>query len=291
MIYTLGMHNKAIKKQSMPIKRFWMKYISILFICLFELSTLIQAQDFPKLLSPPSLVNDFTQTLTEAQQIALEQKLRRFQKSTSTQIAVVLIPSLQGYDISDYAFKMAEQWGIGDKKNNNGVLFLTAINDQKVFIATGYGLEGVLPDAYVKRITENLVVPRYKQKDYFGGINAGTNALIKLSAGEYQADSSIQKGIGKKSILLIFLLVLIVFVFLTKSSNFEHITADGKGGAAGKGMLFLLLLNALGNRGGGGHWNNFNSGSGGFGGSGGGFGGFGGFGGGSFGGGGAGSSW
>ncbi|SMO62345.1 TPM domain-containing protein [Solitalea koreensis] len=259
-----------------------------IFTLIFLLVTLCSfAQDLPERPNPPRLVNDYTNTLTPEQKAILERKLVAFNDSSSTQIAVVIIPSLNGYDISDYAFKLGDKWGIGQKDKRNGVLLLTSMKDRKVFIAVGYGLEGAIPDAYAKRITSTIIKPSYQAGNYYKGIEDGTDALIKLASGEYQADPSHSKGIGVFPVFLIIFLVFIVISFISRRSQYQHIAGRG----AGSDLPFWMLMTMLGNRGhrNRGNWDDFTGGGGGFGG--GDSGGFGGFGGGSFGGGGAGDSW
>jgi uncharacterized protein len=145
---------------------------------------ILSAQTFPE--KPTRLVNDYTNTLSQAEIAQLEQKLVAFDDSTSTQIAVVLVKSLEGYDVADYAVRLAEKWGIGGSKNNNGVLLLTSLGDRKVTIQTGYGVEGALPDAITRRIIENEITPNFKTGNYFGGLDQGTSAIISYTKGEYK---------------------------------------------------------------------------------------------------------
>ena len=165
--------------------------------------------------SPPQLVNDFTKTLTNDQQKTLEEKLVAFDKESSTQIAVVLVNDLQGYEISEYALAILRNWGVGQKDKNNGVVLLIAIEERMVRIETGYGAEGALPDATCKHIIDEEIVPGFKGKDYFGGINRGTDAIIRALKGEYSAP----KGYGKKDIskgqIVLLILVIILFSFLS----------------------------------------------------------------------------
>jgi uncharacterized protein len=151
-------------------------------------SAVLFAQTFPE--KPNRLVNDYTQTLSSQQIEQLEQKLVAFDDSTSTQIAVVLIKSLEGYDVADYGVRLAEMWGIGGAKNNNGVLVLVSLGDRKVTIQTGYGVEGALPDAITKRIIEREIKPNFKAGDYFAGLDEGTNAIISYTKGEYKNDKT-----------------------------------------------------------------------------------------------------
>jgi uncharacterized protein len=245
----------------------------------------LYAQKLPPKPEPPRLVNDFTNTLSDLEADQLENKLVAFNDSTSTQIAVVIIRTLDGYPISDYAFQLGEAWGIGQARNNNGALLLIAMEDRELFIATGYGLEGALPDARAKRIVENDIKPFFKQEQYYAGINKGTDQMIAAVKGEYK--EPVQRK-SKERGLPLFAIIIIFFVIMFLSRIF-----GAKQHARVNNIPFWtawMLLNAArrkSNSGGGG-WGG--GGFGGFGGGGGG-GGFGGFGGGSFGGGGAGGKW
>src|SRR5262245_50769893 len=118
---------------------------------LFLLSVPVFSQEYPEKPSPPRLVNDFAGVLSVNEKNALEGKLVAYNDSTSTQISIVTLRSLDGFPIDDYTYNLAEKWGIGQKGINNGVLVLVAVDDHKMFIATGYGMEGVMPDGLVKR--------------------------------------------------------------------------------------------------------------------------------------------
>ncbi len=260
------------------------KFLSIFFLLLVSLLSFSQDKlDLEKLLQqkPTRLVNDFTNTLTADQQQALENKLVAFDDSTSTQITVVIIPTLNGDDISDYNVKLGRAWGVGGKEFSNGVVLLIAKDDRKLNIATGYGVEGALPDITAKHIIDDQIVPNFKGNDYYRGIEEGTDAIIQAVKGEYKAPEGYNKSKGKGGGLgrIVFIIIMIV-IFLAVSG--------GKGGGGSfmsrRGFAAWTIASMLsgGGRGGGG-W------SGGGGGSSGG--GFGGFGGGSFGGGGASGSW
>jgi len=233
------------------------------------------AQDIPPAPNPPKLVNDFTGTLTSLQEQALESKLKLFDDSTSTNIAVVIIKTTGGLDIADYAIELGRKWGVGQKENNNGVVLLIAIDDHKLNISPGYGLEGALPDVTCKQIIDDIIVPNFKGNDYYRGIEEGTDAIIQAVKGEYTAPESYGKKGGGSSIGRIIFIIIMIIVFLAISG--------GKGGG-GRSMAAWTIGSMLsGGSGRGSGW------SGGGGSSGGG--GFGGFGGGSFGGGGASGSW
>ncbi len=258
-----------------------LSYLFSIAACLLLGVSAVSAQDFPA--KPNRLVNDYTNTLAAGQVQQLERKLVAFDDSTSTQIAVVLMQSTGHYDIADYGTRLAQQWGIGGKENNNGILLLVALGDRAVTIQTGYGVEGAVPDAIAYRIIENEIKPAFRQGDYFTGIDRATDALISYTKGEYKAPPKQDGGGGGVPIILILIIIVVL------------VTLFGRGGGGGGGrkvlggrgasdLLWWTLLSGMG-RGG--------SGGGGFGGGfgGGGGGGFGGFGGGGFGGGGASGRW
>ena len=250
-----------------------MKYSKLIWLLFFVFAFLFKtnAQKILARPNPPRLVNDYTNTLTPDQKAFLEQKLVAIDDSTSTQIAVVIVNNLDGYDVSDYAVKLGREWGIGGKDYNNGVVFLIAIDDRKMNISTGYGVEGALPDITAKHIIDDVVKPNFKGKDYYRGIDEGTNAIIKAVKGEYQIPAKKNKGVSGSRILMLF---IIVIIFLSLSSGGR----GGGGSLIGGGLGPMILMGgAFGGSGGRG------SDSGG--------GGFGGFGGGSFGGGGASGGW
>ena len=142
--------------------------------------------------SPPRLVNDFTGNfLTPEQREALERKLKAYDDSTSSQIAIVIVESLEGYEANEYATELGKKWGVGGKEFNNGVVILVstggAAGTRDAYIATGYGLEGAIPDITAKFITLHELIANFKQEQYYRGLDEATNALIKAAAGEYKA--------------------------------------------------------------------------------------------------------
>jgi uncharacterized protein len=270
------------------------KLLTFLF-AFFLLQNLTAQDELPARPDPPRLVNDFAGVLSPAQRDALEDKLDRFNDSTSTQIAIVTLNDLMGYDKSDYSFRLAEKWGIGQKGKNNGILILVKPKTQsskgEVFVAVGYGLEGVVPDIVAREtIVQHELLPSFRQGDYYTGLDHAISVLISLTKGEYTADQY-QKTAKKKGSgfggLGVILIILILIFFFNRGSNNHHHNIGGRPNF----WTTLLLMNMFGGRRGG-SWGDFSGGRGGFGGWGGGSGGgFGGFGGGSFGGGGAGGSW
>ena len=263
--------------------------ISLLFFYALNLTAGI-----PPRPNPPRLVNDLANVLTAKQQDALEYKLRYFHDTTSNQIVVVTVKSLEGNALAAFAYELGEKWKVGQKEFDNGIVILVKPKFSKTdkgqaFIAVGYGLEPAIPDAIAKRILENEMFPYFRSNDYYGGINSATDVLMAMASGEISAEGYNKQSESSPLLNLVPFIIFIIIFFLIRASN-------ARSYSLGRGTSFWTAL-WLGSTLGGSHsgsWNNFSGGSGGFGGgsSGGGFGGgFSGFGGGSFGGGGAGGSW
>ena len=244
---------------------------------------------------PNGLVNDYVGVLSPEQKQSLEQKLDAFDRETSNQITVVITDTLCGVDASLYATAIGRKWGVGHGKFNNGVVVLIkptgGPNQRKVFIATGYGLEGAIPDATAKLIVENEMIPSFKAGNLYEGITKGTQVLMSLAKGEYNYkdyDKKHKTGAGGILSFVFFILM----IFLIAGLSFRRRVSQY---AALNNMSFWTAFWMLSeaSRTHSGNYGRFSGGSGfGSGGSGfGGGGGFGGFGGGGFGGGGAGGSW
>ncbi len=272
---------------------------------------------------PPltSRVTDLTSTLTAQQRGALEERLAAFEKRKGSQIAVLLVHTTEPDTIEQFGIRVGEQWKIGRKGVDDGAILIVALKDRALRIETGYGLEGALPDAVGKRIVEEHIVPRFKQGDYFGGIDAGVTHMMSVIEGEplpapargRTGAPRTASGGGLESFLMVgFILVFVVGGIIR--AMFGRVAGSGVigliGGAAGWIMLgsigaavivaiVALVLSMMGGmggmgglgglgRGGRGGWTGGFPGGGGW--SGGGGGGFGG-GGGGFGGGGASGRW
>jgi len=243
------------------------KYILLLCVsvCLF---TLAFAKEIPS--KSNRLVNDYAGVISASDKESIEQMLVAYFDSTSTQIAVVIENSLEGDDLFDYCQRLSTAWGIGEKDKNNGVLLYVAIDDRKIRIHVGYGLEGLLTDALTKRIIEKQLKPNFKNQQYAQGIYEATLSMMQIASGEYVNTRKEGNPSFIKSILII--LFVIVIIILTSRKG------GGKGGLRGRGF------------GGPMYWGG-TFGGGGFSSGGGGGGGFGGFGGGGFGGGGSSGGW
>lgn len=254
-------------------------------------TTKLQAAEecIPEAPRPARLVNDFANVIDDNVELKLERALVTFNDTTSTQIAIVTVEDLCDYDRASFAYEIGERWGVGNAKFNNGIVVLVKpkqVNSKgQAFIATGYGLEGVLPDATAKRIVEKEMIPFFKKNDYTSGILASTQIIMDITGGEYSAKNYNSKGRKKGKKPPVFpLLFILVFILIMVSSTIRRARRYGRSNNMGL-WTALWLMGSMNSRHRG-RYNDFTSGGGGFGG-----GGFGGFGGGSFGGGGAGGSW
>lgn len=251
----------------------------IFFGAVFELSAAIPSK-------PDRLVNDLAGCMPAKVADSLERVLVAFDDSTSNQICVLTVKTLDGMASSDYAIQTFNKWGVGSKENNNGVLILvkpkTETEYGDVFIATGYGLEGALPDAVCSRIINKIMIPHFKQDDYSGAITEACETIMGIASGEYTLDDEDSGSNGHPFlgfIIIIGIIALIVFIFI-KAVNEDNNNLPPGGGGSNHNRPYRRTRWVVGpgSFGGG-------SSSGGFGG------GFGGFGGGLSGGGGAGGRW
>lgn len=272
------------------VKRFslmqWTCLAMFFILSIFSLQSV--AQQLPDKPNPPRLVNDFAKVFSENDGQLLEQKLLAYNDSTSTQIVIVTVTSLDGYPVDDYSFQLGNKWGIGQKGKNNGILILIAKDDRKAFIATGYGMEGALNDGKLGTILRREMIPYFKSGDYYGGVNNGIDKMIAAAGGEFVSEDDGSNGKDSP----VGFLGIVLLVFLIFGIGFYKSYKSAKRYSLLNNVPFWVawaIINAAtrnNNRGSGGFF-----GGGGFGGGSSGGGGFGGFGGGSFGGGGAGGSW
>jgi uncharacterized protein len=201
-----------------------MMRLPAIIIFIYLMTMCAQALDVPEHDSNTRLVTDLTATLSSSEKDRLAQKLRAIEQSDGTQITVLLIPTLAGDDLFDFSHRTFQKWGIGDKSNNNGVLFLVAKNDRKMRIHVGYGLEGRLTDALSSRIMRNEVQPEFYNGRFFEGIERGVSAIIEAVKGEYVDTTAATSSSGSGDIgFWIMLTVLIVFfvlpIFLPKRAR------------------------------------------------------------------------
>ena len=196
-------------------------------------------------------VTDKTGTLTSTQIKSLESKLAAFEKETSNQLVVWMEPSLDGNSVEDRSYELAEQNGIGQKDKNNGVLLYIAKNDRKLRIEVGYGLEGALTDALSSQIIRKEITPQFKKGNFFEGINAGVDAIIQATKGEYTAEKESSNdgplgGLCCVPFPVIVFIIIFFFVFLVpifrrifgwnkgkKGSNWWYTGGSGSGWSSG----------------------------------------------------------
>ncbi|MBS1487823.1 MAG: TPM domain-containing protein [Bacteroidetes bacterium] len=187
-------------------------------------------------------VHDEAGVLSAQTKSQLEAYLKAERDSTSNQIAVLIVPSLEGEDISAWGIRVADAWKIGTKENDNGVLLLVAIKDKRVRIEVGQGLEGVLTDALSSRINRNEIAPRFRQGDYEGGVIAGVIAIKKAIKGQYVNTDPPQRKHGGRSPWVTIVVIILLLIFASRKGG------GGMGGYWAAGML----MGGLGKRNSGG---------------------------------------
>ncbi len=263
------------------------KTLLLSLLLIFSLSSFAQKQ-IPSQPDKQKSVYDFADMLSDGEEVNLRQKLETYADTTSTQIVIVTIKSLEGEYIATYATEWAEQWGIGQDNKDNGAIIMVSQDDRKITIQNGYGLEEYLTDYNSKTIIDQIIQPAFKKGNFYQGLDKATTAMFQLLDGQFDAEALNQKSNNKKNILSYLVPIIIVIFFIILVMKRRRGGGSGKGGMrrGGPDLFDILILSSLG----GSH----RSGSFGGGSSGGSFGGggfSGGFGGGSFGGGGAVGGW
>ncbi len=249
------------------------RFVLILLMC-FCANIFAQIPPRPQ---PARLLNDYAGILSSAQASSLEYSLDTFAKNTSNQICVVIVPDLQGYDPAQYAVELGHSWGVGQDKFDNGIVVLikpkTDNERGHAYIAVGYGLEGAIPDVQAKQIVDMIMIPHFKNNDYYGGITSGVDMLMKMASGEI-SEVVVDDEIPLEALFVIGIILLLFIVSIFSNKNNRN---KGRGTYSSSGGWIFLppMVGSSGRSSGGG----FSGG------------GFGGFGGGGFGGGGAGGSW
>lgn len=227
--------------------------------------------------APKRYFNDYAGVISAGTEAELNSKLEQFEKDTSSQVVVAIFQKMQSdSSVQDYTVRVAQAWKVGQQDKRNGAVLFLFIEDRQMFLQVGYGLEGAIPDAVAKQITEFEIKPRLQAGDFDGGLIAGVNAILQAARGEYRGTGRTVAQRGNQRppwVLIVWVIFIIIFVTATRPRRrrgwiYRGGGSGGWGGGSGWG----------GGMGGGGGWS---------GGSGGGFSG----GGGSFGGGGAGSRW
>lgn len=221
-------------------KNRWVVFVLMIVIC----SAYAAAETkIPKL---EQRVSDFTNTLSFQEWQKLESELKSFEDSTSTQVVVLMINSLEGESIEEYANKVFTQNKIGQAKKDNGVLLVIAKQDHKIRIEVGYGLEGALTDAVTSQIISQEITPYFKSDNYFGGIVTGVDAIVRAAAGEYHVDSKGKRAPAASAGLLAIIVIIVMFVLMPMmatrrrsiigSGGHSYFSGWGYGGGFGGGF-------------------------------------------------------
>ncbi len=262
-----------------------MKKHILLFLLFISSFAFAQSDKYiPERPNPPRLVNnlskEFPNFLSSQEESQLESKLKNFARETSNQIVVIIVDDLGGLEAYDYATRLGQKWGVGQKKEDNGiVILLKPTQPHELFIAPGYGLQGAIPDLTTKQIRENEMNPYLKAGQNYTALDKGTDVLMSLSKGEYNSDAYGKKHSNKMPGAEFIIIIIIIIIFIIMRASKGGNGGDRGGLSMGTGF-FLGSMFGSGFGGGGG--SSSSSGD---------SGGFGGFGGGSFGGGGSGGSW
>jgi uncharacterized protein len=230
-----------------------LRFLPGIFLILFQAVGAF-ALDVPKL---QARVTDRAGLLTAEQIDALETKLRELETSESTQIAILVIPSLEGEALEDYSERVAAAWRLGQKGRDNGALMLIAMKERKVRIEVGYGLEAKLTDALSRRIIQNEIAPNFREGDYYRGIDAAATAIVQVVRGSYQPTnrpsrpSSSRSGARRSFDWLIFLLLPLLWVLSSTGKWGGGLLGAGAGAflvhsLAGMMLIPLLIGGAVG---------------------------------------------
>ena len=218
------------------------------------------ALDVPQL---TGYVNDRADMISPGVELKLENFLREFERTDSTQISILTVPSLDGEALAEYSLRVADAWGLGKKEKDNGVLLLVARDDHKIRIEVGYGLEGKLTDLLAGRIVDNEISPYFRQGNFDGGIIAGVSAIGSAVRGEYKGDGGTTTSKKRRSPWG----VLALLLFLGPS--LLRFTAMGHRGRGYRRSGMFWIGGPFGGSGGGGSFGGgFSGGGGGFGGGG-----------------------
>jgi uncharacterized protein len=197
---------------------------------------------------PPlkSRVTDLTGTLTPDQRAAIEAKLATFETKKGSQVAVLIVGTIKPETIEQYSLRVAEQWKLGRKRVDDGALLIVAKEDRKLRIEVGRGLEGAIPDAIAKRIVSDVIVPRFRENDFYGGITAGVDRILRTIEGEPlpppKKEERSDRGDNWENLLLVGF-ILVVFVGGILRAVFGRFLGAGIVGAAG-GVLGFFLIGA-----------------------------------------------
>lgn len=192
-------------------------------------------------------VTDLTGTLTAEQRAVLDARLASLESRKGSQVAVLMVPSVQPEAVEQYAIRVFDQWQLGRKGVDDGVLLVIAKNDRKLRIEVGRGLEGAIPDAIAKRIIDEDIVPRFKPGDFYGGITAGVDRVIRLIDGEQmpapKPSSATRSGWDNETLVYALLVIFLTMGFLKKLLG--RFLGSGVAGVAFGGILYMLSASLM----------------------------------------------
>lgn len=246
-------------------------------VCCLLFTVKLNAQNIPAKPNPPRLVNDLVMKLSPSELQSLEQKLRGYADSTSTQITVVIVKNTGDSDPYDFAIKLAKDWGVGQKDKNNGLVILWATETRKLRIVTGRGMEATITDAVSKRIINTILKPYFQAGQFYQGLDEATSEIMKRASGEFEAEPT-DEDVSVFPFLIFILVIIVILYFIGRNMKGGGGSNGGRGFMGGSGWGGPIIFSS----GGSSNWGGGSSGGGSD---------FGGFGGGDFGGGGAGGDY
>lgn len=201
-------------------------------VCLVVFLVLMTISVSPAQMTIPTLdqrVTDFTNTLTYTEWNALQSRLKNFEDSTSTQIAVLLVGSLNGQPIEDYSIRVFEKNKIGQKGKDNGVLIVVAKDDRLIRIDVGYGLEGALTDAVTSQIIDREIKPYFVKGNIYAGLSNGITTIMAATAGEYHVDTSGRAAPSIAAAMLLVLFAMLLFIFFPMlAARRKYVVGSGR---------------------------------------------------------------
>src|SRR5690606_12150628 len=207
-----------------------------LLLALFVSTAAIAQFKIPEKPKLQTSVYDYAQILDAAQKSALEEKLVRYSDSTTTQIVVVTVPTINGESIGIRAPKWAHEWGVGQAKEDNGVFILLAQKEREIWIAPGYGVEDRLTAGITGELTRNVIIPEFKRGDYYAGLDKGSDAIFEVLTGKYKGERKRDNEKGRSPIIFIVIFIIIIIILVSRRRG------GGSSGNRGGGIDLADIL-------------------------------------------------
>lgn len=227
-----------MNQKTYNIFQYYLNFILTILLILFIKTTTAYALQVPPL---RGYVNDYADLISPMVEKQIEKELEEFEKSDSTQIVILTIPSLEGEVLEDFSIKVADQWKIGQKYKDNGVILLVAKNERKIRIEVGRGLEGRLTDLLAGRIIDLVIKPRFKRGDFDGGFLAGISALIDTTRGEFKSDDNRDKNHVPTHLPLLIIVILFFWITLMRLFYKLSFLLGGITGAIGLPLVIYMI--------------------------------------------------